>query len=664
MKRILTAVFILLISLSVCYGQESDSLKFGHITQSEIELKQNPRYKDASAVVLQDLGNSRIVVNDDGSGDVNFSIVFHRDTRIKIFTDAGIRYATVEIPFQVGYRMKESVSHIKAVTYNYKNGKLIADSLAPENIYYVNKNGIIHVAKFVLPNVRKGSIIEYSYNLKTNSLLQMPSWHFQRRIPVLYSHYEVRALPFFQYITLMQGVKKLDVNKPYVDYSHPTSHLGVMYNDIVRGFSMRNVPAFKDEQYVPSVEDYLIKVEFQLSKVWMPGNRPMNYLKTWSDLVKDRLLKGDFGRYFGQYVNKSSRFSLKELHMKDIQNKPEQARFNFIMDYAKNHFTWNGRSNWFAYQTPEQLISSGTGSSQDINLFTVGMLRAAGLKAYPVLISTREHGTIKYNYPYLNFFNDVIIMTNVDGKLVLSDASSPNSSNDQLPIRCINGKGLVVRKKFGWVPLEHANLSQVITVTKIQIQHDTLKAAIAKLATGYDALRFRNMNLDKSGKLRKRLELSHNSLVDSSVSIQNQRKRNKPYILKYSFYTRPVVIGNIIYVSPFFGQIGVKNMFTQNKRTFPVDMAYPDKKEYTTQLTIPAGYKLDFVPNPLEIDNDLYQLNYRVMYSGNLLTITLEYYFKKSTYPASDYLKLKSFYAKVIKKAHEKIVLTKSNGNS
>ncbi len=654
MKKFLTAVFILLISMSICYGQESDSLQFGHIPQSEVELKQNPQYKDASAVVLQDVGNSKVVIDDD-TQDVSCSIDFHRDTRIKIFSDAGIRYAKIEIPFQVGYGINEKVSHIRAVTYNYENGKLVADSLDPENIYFVKINGKMHVAKFVLPDVRKGSIIEYSYNLKTNALARMPAWHFQRGIPVLYSHYEVRALPFFQYIALIQGANKLNVNKTYVDYSHPTSHLGVMYNDVVRVYSMRNVPAFKDQQYVSSVEDYLLKVDFQLSKEWIPGNRPLDFMTTWSDLVKNRLLAGNFGRY----VNKSSRLSSKELHMKDLQNKPEQVRFNFIMNYAKSHFNWNGTSNWFASQTPEQLMSSGTGGAQDINLFTVGMLRAAGLKAYPVLISTRNHGTIKYNYPYLNFFNDVVIMTNVNGKLVLSDASSPNSSNDQLPIRCINERGLVVRKKLGWVPLNHANLSQIITVKKIQIQQGTLNTAVAILATGYDALRFRNMNFDKSGKLRKRLELSHNSLIDSTVAIQNQRKRSKPYILKYNFNTRPIIIGNKMYVAPFQGQIGVKNMFNQNKRTFPVDLIYPNKKEYTAKITIPAAYKLSFVPKSQQIDNDLYQLSYQVMHSGNLLTITLEYYFKKSIYPASDYFKLKSFFNQVIKKAHEKIILSK-----
>jgi hypothetical protein len=114
-----------------------------------------------------------------------------------------------------------------------------------------------------------------------------------------------------------------------------------------------------------------------------------------------------------------------------------------------------------------------------------------------------------------------------------------------------------------------------------------------------------------------------------------------------------------MYVAPFQGQIGVKNMFNQNKRTFPVDLIYPNKKEYTTKITIPAAYKLSFVPKSQQIDNDLYQLSYQVMHSGNILTITLEYYFKKSIYPASDYFKLKSFFNQVIKKAHEKIILSK-----
>jgi hypothetical protein len=86
-------------------------------------------------------------------------------------------------------------------------------------------------------------------------------------------------------------------------------------------------------------------------------------------------------------------------------------------------------------------------------------------------------------------------------------------------------------------------------------------------------------------------------------------------------------------------------------------MTYPVKRSYTSVITIPEGYKVDFIPEDYKILNELFELNYKVNNDGKTISVTFNYYFKKPVYAAADYLKLKFYFEDIIKKGNEKVVL-------
>lgn len=651
MKRLIPATLILFIFWTSAYSQIDFTTKFGSVSRSDFELRQNPDYKNDPAVVLDDLGKSQFYVDEHGT-----TIVFNRRTKIKIFTNAGKSYAKVEIPYKINDRVKEFVNNIEAITFTHEGGRIVKTRLKSRDIHTRQVSPTRYVTEFVLPDVKTGSVIEYRYTLKTNSLYDLPSWNFQWTIPVVYSDYRVRMIPFFKYTWELQGSKPLDYKSSSVDHSKPRTYGGSVFYDNVLDLAMDNVPAFKDTAYIPATSNYLMRVDFQLTQKFYPTGGSEKIITTGSQLI-GKLLKADD---FGKYLKKSTKLSAKLMDMKKLKNEPAEARFNAVIDYVKSHFKWNGDLDRVASQNPEKLISHKSGNSADINLLAVSMLREAGIDAYPVLISTRSHGLIRGNYPYLPFFNDVIILAKMNGKQVLSDATAPNCLDDRLPIRCINDKGLVINNnKVDWVLLNRTMLSQTVTKNEITYQNGDLSVKIAKTATEYAALKFRNA-YPSSEVLRKKLE-SENDRLTGSVSVQNQHHRSKPYEMSYSFLVKPETVGNKISVDPFVQEIGKKNIFPQNERTFPVDLVYPNKKQYITTLTLPAGYVVNALPKPLDIDNDLYELKYHAVRNGNKVVVLLMYYFKWSVYPAFDYLRLKSFFGQVIKKGNEKIVLIKSN---
>ena len=655
MKRFLSATIVLLFFCVAAYGQDTFTTKFGTVSKTDFALKQNPKYKDASAVVMDDIGKSKFFLDESGT-----TIIFRRATKIQILTDAGKSYAKVEIPFIISDGIKEWVYDVEAITFNHEGGQIVKTKLKPKNVLLKKLSSTRYVTEFTLPDVKKGSIIEYMYALKTNSPYRLPAWNFQWTIPVMYSDYTIHMPTFYRYTWVLQGAKKFDFKKTYIDNSVTHSYKGQGYYDYVYDLAMTDVPAFKEKNFMPTPNDYLMRISFQLSKIFYLSGGSENIVTSWTRLINNLLKKKDFG----QYLKEGSKFSSKLMNLKSLRQKPEKERFDAILNFMKQHFKWNTDLNIIASKKSKRVISDKSGNSADINLLTVSMLRDAGIDANPVILSTRSHGMVNSNYPYLPFFNNVIIVAKINGKQVFTDATAPNCLNYMIPIRCINSKGLIVKSgKIDWVPLNKGILSKTITKHEITFQDGRLNVNVEKVATEYDALQFRNRNYN-TDTLKKELESNNYKVIGSTVSVQNQTLNNKEFKLNYSFYTHPKIDGNKILISPFYSETLKNNMFTQSERAIPVDLIYPDKKEFTTTITIPSGYKLDSLPKPMTIDNPMFQLEYNALQHGNKITVTLKYYFKQAIYPAADYLKLKAFFGQVIKKGNERIVVSKiKSGN-
>jgi hypothetical protein len=130
-------------------------------------------------------------------------------------------------------------------------------------------------------------------------------------------------------------------------------------------------------------------------------------------------------------------------------------------------------------------------------------------------------------------------------------------------------------------------------------------------------------------------------------------------VLYYTQTGKAEVLNEKIYLAPFLNENNFDNPLKQNFRTYPVDMIYPKKRKFNSTITIPEGYKVDYLPNAMKINNQLFELNYLVNSNAGKLLISFDYYFKKAVYQPIDYERVKYFFDEVIKKGNEKIVLSK-----
>jgi len=642
----------LFVFFSISFGQ-TYSKEFGKIGNASIELKEYPLDKDAEAVVIFDKGKSYFL------REINtFNIIFERTTRIKILSESGIKWAEVEIPFYQEDNIYETVYNIEATSYNFNEGRLNKSQLDPSNTFDEKKNENWNIKKFAVPNVKVGSIIEYRYKIKSQYIFQLRDWEFQWRIPVVYSEYEVKMIPFYEYSFLLQSANRFDSQTSHVDKGLARQFGPVSFKDMVHKYVMKDIPAFESEEFITSVNDYIIKIDFQLSKINYPDGITKGIITTWEEMNLALLKHHDFGKY----IQRSEKQAKKVLNFESLASKNDKEKFDYVLNYAKNTFSWNKENAKYASKNPKNLVDEKHGNCADINLFIIGLLNAVGLEAYPVLISTRNHGKIKYDYPYSHFFNYVIILAKVQGKNVLTDGTEIFSLNNRIPSRCINENGLIVQKnKVEWVNLESGYPSSMNTNINSVIQSDgTVNSSISKTASEYDALHYRKNYGDNKETIRENIESNDYNILDSTIIVQNQFEKEKPYVLSYNQTSKPEIINDKIYLSPFLDETMSDNPLKQKTRTYPVDMIYPKKRIFYSTIEVPDNYKVEYLPSDEKVNSQLVELAYITSFEGNHIFISFNYYLKKSVYSPTEYSRLKYYFDLITKKGNEKVVLSKN----
>jgi len=248
MRKLLILSILTILSFKTSLSQDYFD-KISKITQAEIDMTKSSIDPTADAMVLVDVGISSFIRTEDG-----FNVIYRRKTRVKILTEAGKKYAEVGILYYQEGNIDEKVKIIAATTYStVEHGGVKLTQLDPTTCYAEKESQNWRVLKFAMPDVKPGSIIEYEYTITSQYIFNLRDWEFQWEIPVLYSQYEVRMIPFYQYTWLLQGRNKLDEYESYEDVSKlKSTNFGVSSNDMVSRFVLKNVPAFNDEEFIPS----------------------------------------------------------------------------------------------------------------------------------------------------------------------------------------------------------------------------------------------------------------------------------------------------------------------------------------------------------------------------------------------------------------------------
>lgn len=346
-----------------------------------------------------------------------------------------------------------------------------------------------------------------------------------------------------------------------------------------------------------------------------------------------------------------------------LDAKPAKEKAETIFNFVKTNFNWNNLSRIYASGSVKEFLQSKEGNCANINLFLSGMLNAAGLDAYLILISTRGHGKIKYDYPFLHFFNYTIVAVNIDGKRTLLDATEPLCGFGMLPPRCLNDAGIAIKKgdEPEWVKFSSSVFSSSTYSfdLKLDVEKDSMLANIKMLSSGYDGLNFRKKYLKFRADFKDEVLIKSHVLVDS-IKVENLDNVGKLFSIEFNVKKGYDLIDNKILVSPFCGYVIKSNPLKQPARSYPIDMTYKKRNVYMSTIHIPEGYKILSKPEAMTIDNSDVKITYMTdVVNDSTIKLVGIYEFSRDVYEPSKYLDLKKYFDTIIDKFNEKLILVK-----
>ena len=642
MKKIIVCIILLWCQNAIC-----QKLELGNVTLEELLEKVHPLDSTASAAYIFKTGETRFsYINKIWFTTTEVKV------KLKIYNKDGFKYANQVIDYYTGGDIAEKVFFADAATYNVVNGTIEKTKLKPEGEFTEDVNKLFKLKKIVLPAIKEGSIIEFSYKIISPYYVRLKDWYFQYDIPVDYVAYDVYIPEYFQYNNIITGFENINIksekNKKENYFEEKTS------------YTKTNVPAIKDEEFVYNIRNYTSILKHELKTIINNNGFTENFSQDWDDVSKQVFKHEKFG---GELKLKS--YFEEELNPIIEKNSSNDEKIKAILQFVKNKITWNKNYGIYCDKGVKKAYKDKSGNVAEVNLMLVAMLRHAGFDANPVLLSTKSNGVTIF--PSRTAFNYVIAAIEAKNNLILLDATSPFSFFNILPKRALNWKGRLIRNESSstdvdLMPKKVSNEKTSIMATIFE--NGVVKGQFKKQYFDYAASSFRENNAEiKQESYLEKLESKHIGLKASDYNISNKDEVDSPLVEKYSFEHSNLVenIGNKLYFSPLLYFDKTTNPFKQEKRNFPIDFPFPFNNSFHIIVNIPEGYTIESIPErvSLVMENNLGYYLFNVSVSLNTIQISSTYSINASIVPLNQYETLKIIYKTMIEKGNEKIVLKK-----
>jgi len=665
-NRVIALALCLALSTTAFCQNKEVKLKFGDIKPSDFKPNYLALDSSADAVYLDDIGSSHHEGNTKGS----FSLIYTLHERIQLihkksFDDLG----TVKIYLYGDGFDKEKVDNLQAATYNLEDGKVVQTKVDKSSIFQ-DKDGDYQVVKFTFPNIKEGSIIEYTYTTSSPFYRYIPSFSFQGRYPELLSQFTLEVPQFFDFVILKQGYLQpaIDTATASNDNFHVLMPNGAEASDVYdfrsttirHTWAYKNVPALKDENFITTLSNYIQKLEFQFSAIRFPNEQPQTFLTTWYEAA-DQLMKRD---NFGADLQKENGW-LKDDVKAAIQNETDAlAKAKNIYAFVRDNYTCTDDEAIYLSQSLKKTQQTKKGNVADINILLVAMLHIAGFDANPVLVSTRDNGKTYDMYPIISKFNYVLAQFSNGDKSYVLDASNPILGFGSLSESCYNGDARMIAQEPVIVNLSPDSLHET-EIISLFISND----ADGKVTGSYKHVLGEMQSQQMRSKMRKtnaedyfkNVKKSFAFDVDlTNTSIDSLTQYEQPVSVQYNMSFKPEE--DIVYFTPILADGAYKeNPFSAAQRYYPVEMPYCTDETYILNMEVPAGYKVDELPKSARVslnDNEG-MFEYLIQQSGNSIQLRCRTKINKATFEPDDYETLRNFFAMVVKKESEQIVFKK-----
>lgn len=577
--------------------------QFQQPTPDELKMTSDPKAPGASAVYL----NIEEIEDD----NLHYRS-FH--ARIKVLTEKGKELGTVTVPYLAG---DTKVTGIKARTI-HPDGAVIPLEGKPEDLLRAKREGMAFSEKiFTLPGVDVGSILEYTYTIRyDDDHYSSPTWEVQQPYFVHKAHYFFS--PFKAFLTGSQNATSRylvdsvtgDVASNIIWWVHLPEGAQLQHDAIGRfSLDVTDVPATPDEEWMPPIRSLLYKVDFyykgaySAQEYWEKGARhwskDVDHFAEPSKAIREavaglvaptdtpiekakKLYAAVQALDNTDYTRKKSESEMKKLKMKEARRAED---------------TW---------------IQKG-GSSDDIALLYLAMLRAAGVPAYAMKVVNREDGVFDPSYMTMNQFDDTLVAVQDGENLAPTDPGEKLCPFLSLSWRHAGADALRQSDKGPGItkyPLQNYTQNTIVRSGDITIdEHGKATGSFTIVMTGQEALNWRQVQyLNDEEEVKKRFDRQLQNLVlegmeahiDHFVGMDDPNL-NLLAIVKVEGSMGAATSKRLILPGFFFESRARTPFVNQEKRLEPVDMQYAEKITDQVIYHFPAGMTVEGAPQDANV---------------------------------------------------------------
>ncbi|AZA82963.1 transglutaminase [Chryseobacterium lactis] len=629
------------------------------VNGQKYEFLTAPKFNDA------DLSKEKSLLDENSPAEILYKSVYffidgtngelHKKYfyRIKIYDkDKAEDWLNLEIPlYTSNNNNRESLGKFKAFTYNLENGVATPVKVEKSSQYKSKESKNVTVTKFAFPNVKNGSVLEYQYEIVSPFLYSIPQFLIETDTPSLYTEYALDAPLNISYNINYTGA----LLPKYRDVKEKSSY-GSQYK--IYRFGFENVKGFKTEKFVRNDRNNRTKISAELHST---NFRELKlYSSSWDQISKRLYEDEDFG---GEL--KRTKLAKENMPAGVSEMKTDLEKANAIFSYVQKNFIWNKDRGIYTDEGIKKLIETKVGNGAEINLFLVMLLREAGIKADPMIISTVANGLINLTSPNVSNMNFVLVSMEIGGKLHIYDATSKQSSLDELPLKDWNQYGVVVNKdKAVLIQMTNTKVSNTFLTVDAKINDDgSISGGYSDKDTGAFAM-FVKDEYDENPEKYKKQYKENFSIDFTGIDSKVLESGAFESTMKFSSTNLIDKIGKKIIINPMLFLSKNSNEFDQtDERKYMIDFGAPTTKIKKVVLEIPEGYVIEEMPKNKKIvteDKEI-EYSYIIENKGNKLEVISTTKINSADYPKDYYPAFKQIWGVASKCENQVISLVKKS---
>jgi Domain of Unknown Function with PDB structure (DUF3857)/Transglutaminase-like superfamily len=571
----------------------------------------------------------------------------------KVMRPGGRDLGTVVIPFDAATRVSNLHAWcIPAQGKDYevkeKDGAEVAmPAIQGSELITDVRAKVVHI-----PAADPGNLIGYEYEQEDHPFVLQDIWYFQGAYPARESHYTVQLPGGWEYKTY------------WLNHSEVTAK---QIGNNRWQWVVSEVPGIKDEADMPP-------------RRGIEGQMIMSFVPPGGALGKTFVSWRDMGLWYTELTrgrrDASPEIKLKVTALTATANTPLD-KMRALARFVQRDIRYVAIELGIGGYQPHPAVDVFThryGDCKDKATLMGAMLKEIGIESYYVVINS-ERGAVTLEMPaHMGGFDHAILAIQLPagledpslvavmqhpklGRLLFFDPTDEFTALGHLSGPLQANYGLLVTPEGGELvelPQLATSLNGVIRTAKLTLSPTgTLTGEIKEVRMGDRAsaqryaLKAITKETDKIKSIETLLAHSLSSYRLTKLSFSNLEQTELPFVFNYSLIADSYAkrAGNLLLVRPRV--LGVKSsdlLETKEPRQYPVVFDGPSRDMDVFEITMPAGYEIDDLPQPVSADFGFASYHSKAEVSGNVLSYARTFEVKEPSVPMAKMEDLKKLY--------------------